>query len=88
MQSHGFLQLIKSDTRVTEDSSTLIDLIFTNKLSNIVLSDVIETHISDHHMIKCIRKINHQKFAPSEIVCRNYKNYDPVKMNEDFSNID
>jgi hypothetical protein len=87
-QSHGLLQLVKTDTRVTKGTSSLIDLIFTNTSSLIITCDVIPSDISDHHMVACIRKKNYQKFNPRVTTSRTYKNYNPLKMNEDFSKVD
>ena len=38
--------------------------------------------------LSCIRKKNHQKFTPRVTTSREYKNYNPLKMNEDFAEID
>ena len=87
-QSQWLLQLVKNDTRVTKDTSTLIDLIFTNTPSSFITCDVIPTHISDHHMVACIRKKNHQKCTPRVTTSREYKNYNPLKLNEYFAEVD
>ena len=68
---NGFKQLIKKPTRITQTSSTLIDLILTNRPLTISKTDVIALSLSDHDMIACIRKVNFQKFAPKTIKCRN-----------------
>ena len=43
---------------------------------------------SDHDCIGCMRKINHQKFAPRNITCRNYSRYDPDLLNKDLEEQD
>ena len=84
----GFKQLIKKCTRITETSSTTIGLILSNAAKNIPVADVIATSLSDHDMVACIKKINHQRYKPKTIKCRDYKNYDPTRLCEDMSNID
>ena len=53
---HSFSQLIDMPTRVTADSSTIIDLFFTTKPELFTRHGVIQTSISDHFMIYGIRK--------------------------------
>ena len=72
----GFKQLVKKCTRLTETSSTTIDLILSNAAQNISAVDVVATSLGDHDMVACIRKINHQRYNPRTIKCRDYKNYD------------
>jgi len=73
---HGLRQLIKEPTRITTESSTLIDVLLTNKPDVISSSNVISSSLSDHKMIECVRKINHIKTSPPIINCRNYSKYD------------
>ena len=82
VKSFGFKQLIKKCTRITETSSTTIDLILSNVTQNIPVADVIATSLSDHDMVACIRNINHQSYKPKMIKCRDYENC------KDMNNID
>ena len=50
---HGLSQIICKPTRVTENSSTTIDLIFANNTHRIVRSDVLQSSISDHSIVFC-----------------------------------
>ena len=45
---HNFVQLINRPTRVTEYSATIIDHIYTNKVSDVVSTGVVTFDISDH----------------------------------------
>ena len=83
-QLYGFKQIIKKATRVTNESSTLIDLIATNDPSSISKCMVFPTSISDHDMVGCIRKVNHFKNTPRIITCCNYASYNVDNMNGDF----
>ena len=86
--AQGFDQLITKATRVTKDTSTLIDVILTNRRENISTSNVFPLGISDHDLIGCVRKVNHRKFTPRTITCQNFTNYDHIKMNQELSEID
>ena len=46
--THGFAQLISRPTRITDHSCTLIDQIFSNKVSRVITSSVISIDLSDH----------------------------------------
>ena len=54
----SFSQLIREPTRVTFNTSSLIDHIATNCARNIIKSGVHEVSMSDHYMVYCIRKFN------------------------------
>ena len=49
--------MINCPTRITCNTSTLIDHILTNAQDNLSQSSVIDTAIPDHNMIYCTRKI-------------------------------
>ena len=84
----GYKQMIQKPTRIAEASETLIDVILTNKPSNVVKTEVIPTGIGDHDMVGCARKINHLRFKPRQIICRDYKSYKPEAMNKDLEAVD
>ena len=54
----SFNQLIIEPTRVTLDTSSIIDYIATTFARNILKYGVHEVSISDHYMVYCIRKFN------------------------------
>ena len=73
---YGFKQLINCQTRITCNTFTIIDHIFTNAQDNISQSDVITTAISDHNMIYCTRKILKAKYNKhKELTFRSLRNY-------------
>ena len=88
MKVNCFKQMITSSTRITEDTSTLIDLLFVNKPSNFPTANVIATSLSDHEIIFCSRKINTHKHPNRTIKCRNYRVYDHHQLQNDANNID
>ena len=82
----GFKQLIKKATRIiTDTSETLIDIIQTNNPEVISTSTVIPIEFSDHDLIACVRKLNHQTYKPKTIEFRDYKNYTPNGMCQKIS---
>ena len=73
---YGFKQLINCPTRITCNTSTLIDHILTNAQDNISQPGVINTAISDHNMIYCTRKIRKTKYNKhKELTFRSLRNY-------------
>ena len=55
---YNFFKLIGSPTRITNTSSTLIDVIFTNCQNNIVSAGVSHVSLSDHSLVYAFRKIS------------------------------
>ena len=86
LSSQGFVQNVKNPTRVTKDSKTLIDVILSNRPQNLPETIVIESGLSDHHMVGTVRKLNSLKFQPRLITCRNFKHYDKEKFAGDLKN--
>ena len=78
-------QIIKIATRIAKDSSTLIDVILTNRPDNVINANSIITSLSDHNVIKCVRKLHNIKFNPRTIKCRDYKNYDQTTVSAELS---
>ena len=73
---YGFKQLINCPTRITCNTSTLIDHILTNAQDNISQSGVINTAISDHSMIYCTRKSLKAKYnKQKELTFHSLRNY-------------
>ena len=59
---YGLEQLISTPTRVTKNSSSILDHILTNSTDRVSQSGVIDTGLSDHQLIYCTRKITRTKF--------------------------
>ena len=68
-------QFINEPTRVTSTSATLMDLILTNTLENILQSGVIHLCISDHSLVYALRKFSLPKSFPKYKDVRNFKNF-------------
>ena len=84
----GFDQLIDIPTRTTQESATIIDIILVNRPRNISRHGVIPLSMSDHDCIGCVRKLNHERFSPRNISCRNYNRYDSKALNKDLAACD
>ena len=80
-------QLINTPTRVTSQSSTLIDLIITSNTTLVVESGVLENQISDHFLIFTVLKLKKPKLQPKVVTARNYKHYNPEKFLKDLAQI-
>ena len=85
---HCLKQLITKATKITKESSTLIDIIATNKSENISNSDVIPLGIYDHNLVGCIRKMYFQKCKRKNINTRNYRAYNKKEMLSDLCTVD
>ena len=84
---NGFKLILNTPTCVTDQTSSLIDLIFVNNNQNISYKTVTPTGLSDHHLIACVRKVNNIKYESETIRYRDYKNYDVNVINNELLNI-
>ena len=78
-KSLNLTQLIKTPTRVTKESSTLIDVIMTSDESLVTKYGVEEVHISDHFLVHSTLKLKLPKPTPHYITTRSYKHYNSVE---------
>ena len=70
-------QLIVDPTRVTETSSTVIDLICTSDPDRVMQSGVLPCKMSDHNVIFCTRKLSRGQFNKHNVSqIRSMKDYD------------
>ena len=83
--SLNLTQLISSPTRVTSQSSTLIDVIMTTNTALVTESGVMENHISDHYLIFTVLKLKLPKPQPTFTTVRSYKHYDRNMFLEDIA---
>lgn len=83
---HSLSQFICKPTWVTENSSTTIDLIFINNTHRIVLSDVLQSSISDNSIVFCTIKGGVKKLPPKLLEYRCFKNHNKEAFLCDLSN--
>ena len=81
---NGLIQTIKGPARVTENTETLIDLLYSTKPENLMNITTIKSPLSDHDIIACKRKVNNVKYENDIIACRDYTNYDTTKILNDL----
>ena len=85
---NAFTQFIETATRITEETATLIDVVLTNNHRNISSTVNIAANLSDHNLIRCIRKMNSFRYQPEVITCRDFRNYDIKAINSELLNAD
>ena len=82
---YGLDQLIQEPTRVTESSSSLIDLCLTNSLTTVVDSGVIHLSISDHSLIYVVRKAHYVQTDAKIIEARTMRNFNSENFLNDLN---
>ena len=82
----GYTQLLKEDTHVTQTSSNLTDLIFTNSPHRVTQSGVLNLSLSDHYMIFCNRTCKLPRSKPKVLNVR-FKNFNPTVFQDDLRNL-
>lgn len=79
----GLKQVIKSDTRCSLTSSTMIDLCFTN-VSHLHSAGTININISDHLATFIVKKKIREEKKSKNFVGRNYNNLTHDKIKEEL----
>ena len=80
----NFSQLIRDPTRVTEHSSSTIDLIFTNRPQMALKSGVVHCGLSDHSLVYFSRKGFRPKGKIKIIKARTYRNFNLDKFQDEI----
>ncbi len=62
---YNLQQLIRGPTRITKNSSTVLDLVFSNKPERITKSYSLITGLSDHNLTLVARKLTKNRFKSS-----------------------
>ena len=86
LRMHGLKQIMQNATRVTKETSTLIDIIATTHEHNVTKQITEASSISDHDLTGVIVKKNCQKFKPRKVFTRNYAKYNEAKFKEELKN--
>ena len=87
-KTFGLKQLIKSPTRVTPNTSTLINHVLTNANQKITQCGLIDIGLSDHQMIFCTKKIKKEKVGGhKQISFISFKNYSVYEYEKALSKI-
>ena len=80
-------QVIKQATRISKNTSTLIDLILTNNRSVVSRGGVFLISLCGHDMVDCVLEQHNNKYTPGIINCRNYSSHEPQLMKEKFKTV-
>ena len=81
-------QHIKTPTRTTPDTKTLIDLIITKiEDTKVIDSGVIELGISDHDLVYICRKISLPKQRPKTVETRQFKHFNTSAFQHDLCEV-
>ncbi|PFX22993.1 Multidrug resistance-associated protein 4 [Stylophora pistillata] len=83
-EAFGLQCLTKKPTKITENSSTLLDVILTNQPQVFREGGVYNAEISDHHMVYASLKERAVQHKTGILKVRNYKNLDEEKFKEDL----
>ena len=89
MEPFGLTQLVSEPTRVTSDSSTLIDHIYANCPENVNSLNIPKIGLSDHFPIFFTRKMHVQppKTEHYTISYRSFKHFNEDKFTEDLQSV-
>ena len=85
MDVYGRTNLIKVPTRVVVGSSSLIDVILTNKPRSVLTSGVFDVSLSDHSLIYADLRLQCPRFSPGVVLKRHFKHYDPGLFSADVA---
>ena len=80
-------QLISEPTRITNTSTSLLDVILVTDKHLVVESGVVNVSISDHSLVFCTLNLKVPKPSPHYICVRSYKNYNPDHFSSSVSEL-
>ena len=89
MQLYQLTQVMDKPTRITESSSTLLDVCITSCPERIAFHDVIHMGVSDHSLIYVVRKINSylKPHASKKVEFRSFKHFNVENFKVDLINL-
>ena len=82
---YGLHQFSNEPTRITETSSTLIDLYLTNSVFTVVDSRVIHLSVSDHSLVYILGKAHYVRTRVKTIKVRTLKNFNEENLLRDLN---
>ena len=80
-------QLINEPTRVTDTSSTLLDVIITSNTNLVECSGVLPCYISDHYLVHATLKLKVSQLPPRFVKMRSFRHYDGQQFVADLDRI-
>lgn len=85
---NGYTQLVNKPTRITNNTSSKIDIIASSRTDVIKDVKVFATSLSDHEMVSCVCKRNHMRYPAKTIQIRDYSNYNPTNLINELKVVD
>ena len=87
MNEYNMTNLFREPTRVTATSSTLIDVILTNRPRSFLTSGTFDLGLIDHHLDYAVSRSHRPRTFPITGERRTVKNYDPERFCDDLHSI-
>ena len=84
LHDFNYKNLIKVPTRVTEMSSTLLDLVFVSNPSKVYSSSVIDIAIADHKFIFAVYMLKQQRAKPKIVYTQSFRKVNVKQLKHDF----
>ena len=84
-RSYNLSQLITRPTRVTETTSSILDVILVSDTKQVLNVMVLESSISDHDLVYITLKLKKERSKPVYITTRSYKHYKADAFYDDVS---
>lgn len=84
---YGFNQQIMEPTRITSETSTLIDIIASTHPGAVQSSVVLSSSFSDHEVAAIVRKTNCQRTKPRKILSRKFSKYCHETFQKDLESV-
>ena len=83
LNSFNMENIINKPTRITADTSTIIDLIITSANQKIKSHGCYDTGITDHHIVYAVLNLYRKRSWPKLIEAKNYKDLDVESLKGD-----
>ena len=69
---------------MTATSSSLIDVILTNRPRSFLTFSIFDLGLSDYHLVYAVRRSHYPRSCPITVERRFFKNYDPKRFRKDL----
>ena len=83
-EAYQYSQLINQPTRITQHTSSIIDLFLTNNPSHFSDVGISDIGLSDHCLVYTMRKFSTPKSYPKIVMNRCFKNFFPDNFRRDY----
>lgn len=84
LDEFGLKQIVDSPTRITNITSTLLDLIMVLNEDTVLEKGVVDYDLSDHQLVYCVIEMCGRNTEPRMVTYRDYKNFNYTSFEEDL----